>query len=191
MTLSCCNKTVSITKTNNINKNHRFLLFELHLFFHKRKQKRLSWKSSWESSILICLMIKKILKHFHGLKSIKHPSVIYFDYESSSEKLMIVKIIVHKNILPLMWIIINHVVSQCQWNMVIMMIKKIINTFITVMMLLLMSSVNYSKLNLKNNKFQTERNESIGCCGNGIMHEIFVTYVLKRLALMLGILKKV
>lgn len=31
-------------------------------------------------------MIKKILKHFHGLKSIKHPSVIYFDYESSSEK---------------------------------------------------------------------------------------------------------
>ena len=59
------------------------------------------------------------------------------------------------------------------------------------MMLLLMSSVNYSKLNLKNNKFQTERNESIGCCGNGIRHEIFVTYVLKRLALMLGILKKV
>ena len=86
MTLSCCNKTVSITKTNNINKNHRFLLFDLHLFFHKRKQKRLSWKSLWESSILICLMIKKILKHFHGLKSIKHPSVIYFDYESSSEK---------------------------------------------------------------------------------------------------------
>ena len=186
MTLSCCNKTVSITKTNNINKNHRFLLFELHLFFHKRKQKRLSWKSLWESSILIWLMIKKILKHFHALKSIKHPSVIYFDYESSSEKTndcekhFTTDVNNHKPCCLAMSMKYGYNDD-----------KKIVNTFITVMMLLLMSSVNYSKLNLKNNQFQNERNESIGCCGNGIMHEIFATYLLKRLALMLWILKKV
>ena len=56
--------------------------------------------------------------------------------------------IIHKNLSPLLYTIINHVVLHYQTNMV---------------MTVLMNFVKYIKKMLKNNKFQTKRNESIDC----------------------------
>ena len=89
--LFCCYKIISFVKSNFM-KEERFLLLKLvHSFraeSNRDLHRKLCTNHDLHEAVLPVKNNEKILKHLHGSKSIKHPPVIYSDFETLEEKMV-------------------------------------------------------------------------------------------------------